>query len=106
MADVCRLWEKRRSTVYLDRHQAAIPAEPRSEPRRRGPLGPCPDEGRVGQIRRIRTESPFHGEGYRKVWARLRYQGIRTSKERIRRLMRLKSCIGCNFQTSPEGLEP
>jgi putative transposase len=34
------------------------------------------------------TESPFHGEGYRMVWARLRYQGIQTSKERVRRLMR------------------
>jgi transposase InsO family protein len=43
----------------------------------------------VGHIRRILTESPFHGEGYRKIWARLRYQGIRTSKERVRRLMRL-----------------
>jgi putative transposase len=42
----------------------------------------------VGHIRRILTESPFHGEGYRKVWARLRFQGIRTSKERVRRLMR------------------
>ena len=34
------------------------------------------------------AESPFHGEGYRKVWARLRHQGIRTSAERVRRLMR------------------
>jgi transposase InsO family protein len=42
----------------------------------------------LGHIRRTLTESPFHGEGYRKVWARLRYQGIRTSKERVRRLMR------------------
>jgi transposase InsO family protein len=42
----------------------------------------------VGHIRRVLAESPFHGEGYRKVWARLRHQGIRTSKERIRRLMR------------------
>ncbi len=42
----------------------------------------------MGHIRRIVTESPFHGEGYRKVWARLRHQGIRTSKERVRRLMR------------------
>ena len=30
----------------------------------------------------------LHGEGYRKVWARLRFAGIRTSKERVRRLMR------------------
>lgn len=42
----------------------------------------------VGHIQRVLTESPFHGEGYRKVWARPRYQGIRASKERVRRLMR------------------
>jgi transposase InsO family protein len=39
-------------------------------------------------IRVVLAESPFHGEGYRKVWARLRFKGIRTSKERVRRLMR------------------
>jgi transposase InsO family protein len=55
-----------------------------------GPLGACSDEELIGHIRRILTESPFHGEGYRKVWARLRFQGIRTSKERVRRLMRVQ----------------
>ena len=39
-------------------------------------------------LRRVLETSPFHGEGYRKVWAKLRVEGIRTSKERIRRLMR------------------
>jgi putative transposase len=63
--------------------------EQRAEPKRRGPLGPCSDEELVGHIRRILTGSPFHGEGYRKVWARLRYQGIRTSRERVRRPMRV-----------------
>jgi putative transposase len=61
--------------------------EERPQPKRPGPLGPCSDEELVGHIRRMLTESPFHGEGYRKVWARLRYQGIRTSKERVRRPM-------------------
>ena len=32
--------------------------------------------------------SPFTGEGYRKVWARLRLAGVRTSKGRVLRLMR------------------
>ena len=32
--------------------------------------------------------SPFDGEGYRKAWAKLRAEGIRTSQERVRRLMR------------------
>ena len=30
----------------------------------------------------------FMAKGYRKVWAKLRVEGIRTSKERVRRLMR------------------
>ena len=64
-----------------------MPIEQRPEAKKRGPQGPCSDEELVGHIRCILTESPFHGEGYRKVWARLRYQGIRTSKERVRRLM-------------------
>ena len=39
-------------------------------------------------IRRVLSASPFPGEGYRKVWAMLRVEGTRTSKERVRRLMR------------------
>ena len=91
LARVCRLWDLPRSTVYFQRHQRTIPLEERPEPKKRGPLGACPDEELIAHIRRILTESPFHGEGYRKVWARLRYQGIRTSKERVRRLMREQS---------------
>jgi len=30
----------------------------------------------------------FSGEGYRKIWARLRHQGIRTSKDRVLHLLR------------------
>ena len=53
----------------------------------------------VEEIRTVITESRFHGEGYRKVWARLRYKGIRTSRARVLRLMRenglcAKSCQG------------
>ncbi len=42
----------------------------------------------VAHIRRVPAESPFTGEGYRKAWARLRHQGVRTASERVRRLMR------------------
>jgi putative transposase len=88
LARVCRLWGLPRSTVYFRRHRESLPTEQQPEAKKRGPQGPCSDEELVGHIRRTLTESPFHGEGYRKVWARLRYQGIRTSKERVRRLMR------------------
>ena len=56
--------------------------------RRRGPVGAAPDDVLVGHIRRVLEASPFHGEGDRKAWAKLRVEGIRTSQERVRRLMR------------------
>ena len=81
---VCRVWARPRSSVYA-RRQA-----PRDCARghRRGPVGAAPDDVLVGHIRRVLEASPFHGEGYRKVWAKLRVEGIRTSPERVRRLMR------------------
>lgn len=47
-----------------------------------------PDAALLMRIRAILTDSPFHGEGHRKVWARLRMKGVRTSKCRVLRLMR------------------
>ena len=86
LARVCRVWEVARSGLYAWRRRDRQPA---SEPRRRpGPHGPCSDAQLVAHIREILEASPFHGEGYRKVWARLRFKGIRTSRERVRRLMR------------------
>jgi transposase InsO family protein len=77
-----------RSTAYYLKAREAVPPERRPVPRKRGPVGAATDEELVGHIRRVLAESPFHGEGYRKAWARLRHQGIRTASERVRRLMR------------------
>ena len=41
------------------------------------------DAGLVTAIRRVLSESPFHGEGYRKIRARLRDAGLRTSKDQF-----------------------
>jgi putative transposase len=84
LARVCRAWEAPRSTVYYQ-HAAAMSPAP---PVRRGPIGPMSDEDLVKEIRAVLDASPFHGEGHRKVWARLRFAGIRTSKRRTLRLMR------------------
>jgi putative transposase len=81
---VCRVWGQTRSTVYARRSSASRTALPC----RRGPVGAGNDEELVSHVRRVLEASPFHGEGYRKVWAKLRVEGIRTSKERVRRLMR------------------
>jgi putative transposase len=79
MAAVSRLWRIARATVY--RHRG-----PAVEPRRPGPVGPMPDNDLVEAIRDLLAHGPFHGEGYRKIWARLRFAGIRTSKRRVLRL--------------------
>jgi len=81
---VCRVWNFARSTVYDHRQRRQFPRPVN----RRGPKGFYCDEELVEHIREVLIESPFHGEGYRKVWAKLRYKGIRTSKERTRRVMR------------------
>jgi len=46
-----------------------------------------PDAAPVEAIRGVLAAGPFHGEGHRKVWARLRHAGVRTSKRRVPRLM-------------------
>ena len=81
---VCRVWHCARSSVYARRQATPSPAPNR----RRGPIGAAPDDVLVAHLRRVLEASPFYGEGYRKAWAKLRVDGIRTSKERVRRLMR------------------
>lgn len=83
LARICRIWAMARSTVYSRRHEARQRTYVR-----RGPIGAGTDDEILGQIRLILVGSPFHGEGYRKVWARLRFNGLRTSMRRVLRLMR------------------
>jgi hypothetical protein len=46
------------------------------------------DQELVEQIRAVLGASTWIGEGYRKVWARLRHRGVRTASRRVLRLMR------------------
>lgn len=84
LARVCRLWNVARSTVYARRGETAAPATPPS----RGPQGPCSDEDLLARVREVLDATPWVGEGHRKVWARLRHAGVRTSRRRVLRLMR------------------
>jgi len=51
----------------------------------------------------VLAASPFHGEGHRKVWARLRHAGVRTSKRRVLRLMRVHGLLAPTRVGSPRG---
>lgn len=98
IARVCRVWGTSRATVY--RRREPTPSEPRRRP---GPDGPMPDADVVERIRRVLAASPFHGEGHRKVWARLRFSGLRTSKTRVLRLMRQNGLLAPSRTGSPRG---
>lgn len=85
LARVCRMWERARSTVYLAQARRTTPA---AVPRKRGPTPRGSDAELLAHIRAVLATTPFVGEGHRKVWARLRWQGVRTSKARVLALMR------------------
>jgi putative transposase len=83
LAVVCRVLGASRSTVYARRIGAA---GPRGRP---GPVTLISDDELVGLIRQVLADSPFAGEGYRKVRARLRREhGVQVSGKRVLRLLR------------------
>ncbi len=88
VARVCAIWGVPRSSFYAEQQRkVADPSKPAA--RRRGPKPKISDADLLAAIRADLEASPFEGEGYRKVWARLRVQqGIRVSRTRVRVLMR------------------
>jgi transposase InsO family protein len=85
---VCRLAGVSRSAACEQRRRRRVSASELPARRRPGPVGALPDAELLVEIRRDLAASPFVGEGHRKVWARLRRQGIRTSRKRVLRLTR------------------
>jgi len=87
LAVVCRLLDAPRSTIYARRRTGG-------ESGRRGPMPAIGDQELVGLIRRVLADSPFAGESYRKVRARLRRQhGVRVSGKRVLRLLRREGLL-------------
>ena len=85
LSRVCTMVGVARSSVYFARRANACPV-----PTRIGRGGKCwlSDDELVVHIRQVLAATPFLGEGYRKVWAKLRFSGIRTRRTRVMRLMR------------------
>jgi len=85
VARVLRAWEMARSSFYSQR---GLVGQCFQALQRRGPKTAWTDVALTERIREVLAASPFYGEGHRKVWARLRFAGVRTSKARVLRLMR------------------
>jgi len=97
---VCRVWRLSRATVFRRLRAANRAHAPRGRP---GPHGPMSDGALAERIRALLASSPFPGEGYRKVWARLRVGGVRTSPRRVLRVMRENGLLVHQRPGNPRG---
>jgi putative transposase len=87
VAVVGRVLGAPRSTIYARRRVGGQPGRP-------GPVPPISDEELVRLIRQVLQASPFAGEGYRKVRARLRRDhGVHVSGKRVLRLLRREGLL-------------
>lgn len=82
---MCRLAGVSRSAACEQRRRRSLSEPPRRRP---GPVGAATDAELLVLIHQTIADSPFVGEGHRKIWARLRRAGMRTSRKRVLRLMR------------------
>ena len=89
LARVARAWKISRASVYRSLKETP----PHTSARRPGPVGACSDAELADHIRQHIAASRLHGEGYRKLWARLRFAGVRASPRRVRRVMRANGLL-------------
>jgi putative transposase len=101
VARVISLWRLARSSFYAARQREQHPREPM----KRGPRV-FSDEELVAEIRQLLAAPVFAGEGYRKIWARLRHKGVRTSKDRVLRLLRANQLLSPARQSEPVRTNP
>jgi hypothetical protein len=96
---ICQTWRVARSSVYAS-------AGPRGEAPpliKRGPTTAVSDVELLVAIRDILQTTPFHGEGYRKVRARLAHRGVAVSGKRVLRLMRAHGLLAPRRLGPPNG---
>lgn len=97
---ICAVYRVPRSSVY------AAAAGPPSGPPVRGKRGPrtrTSDIALVAAIREVLATTPFHGEGYRKVRARLAHRGLAVGGKRALRLMRQHQLLAPRRLGPPNG---
>jgi putative transposase len=94
----CRVLRVPRASFYDARK---LPVEELGD--KRGPKTELSDERLLDEIRTALDESKFHGEGHRKVRAKLAAKGLYAGKNRILRIMRENQLLAPTRQGSPHG---
>ena len=95
---ICQVFRVPRSSVYAARRPGTA-----GTPGKRGPKTRWTDGELVAGIRAVLAASPFHGDGYRKIRARLAHRGLAVSGKRVLRLMRQHSLLARRRLGPPNG---
>ena len=101
VARVVAIWNLARSSFYATRQRERDPREAH----KRGPKV-LSDEELLAEVRQLLAAPVFTAEGYRKIWARLRHKGVRTSKDRVLRLLRENQLLSPSRQAEPGETNP
>lgn len=80
---ICKYSRMSRSSFYYKPEQATNESKQRP-----GPKVKASDAEILGHVQRLMTACPFLGEGYRKLHARMRFEGILVGKDRLLRILR------------------
>lgn len=96
---ICEAYRLARSSVYAQ----GRPPQPVRAPQKRGPKTTWSDAEVVEGIRTVLASCPFHGEGYRKVRARLAHRGVAVGGKRVLRLMRQHGLLAPRRLGPPNG---
>lgn len=79
---VCEVWGVARSTLYASQKSRS------SSTVKRGPVPLFSDEMLLGKIRQAIKDSPFKGEGHKKIHARLKRDGVIAGRNRVLKVMK------------------
>jgi putative transposase len=101
VARVVCSWNLARSSFYAARYRQQHPRDAQ----KRGPKV-LSDVELIAEIRALLAQPVFTGEGYRKIWARLRHKGTRTSKDRVLRLLREHQLLSPSRRPEPSPSNP
>lgn len=94
---ICELSKQNRSTHYY------VPGKVLKLPEKRGPKVKVSDDAVLAHAQRLLTECPFLGEGYRKLFSRMRWEGICVGKDRLLRILKENNLLSCQRSTNERG---
>lgn len=97
---VCEVFGVAPSSLYaaLERAEAGPAPRVRCRP---GPKPKISDADLLARIRHVIADSPFQGEGHRKIHARLRLRDVHVSRKRVLRITREAGLLACRPTAGP-----